>query len=64
MKDLLEEVEGIIVLLGVLFAILRLTGAIHWHWAWVLSPFIFIIGFLLVYGVVDVAITILKAKKK
>lgn len=26
-------------ILGIVFIVLQLTGAVHWSWVWVLSPF-------------------------
>ena len=44
-----------LMVLGLIFVVLRLTGFIDWHWFWVISPFL-----------LDLAITIflLELKKR
>lgn len=47
------------ILLTVLFVGLKLTGNIAWSWFWVLSPVIFVYGFLIL--VVTLLLTLLAA---
>lgn len=49
---------SILTIIGIIFIILKLTGAIDWHWVWVLSPFIFQVFSIALYCAVAIVISI------
>jgi len=55
---------GFISLLQLLFICLKLIGVVNWDWFWVLSPFIFSVGFFVIMIVIVIITVLVKTTSK
>ncbi len=47
---------GFLVLLTIIFFILKITGAVNWHWVFVFMPLICLVGFFILFCTMSILI--------